>query len=456
METFFKTSNLILMYYFLAINTLYALLIALSIPAIYKRFKSVGLEDISKLLKSESLPTISIVLPVYNEGLGGIAAVHNLLELHYPSKDLIVVNDGSPDNTMELLINEFELVETFAMPNGNLPTEKVSKAYRSKRFSNLLVLDKENGGKSDANNCGINYSFAKLYLNVDGDTILENDALLRMVRPFLTEKLILCQGATIRILNGCTVKNGKITNVELPRNYWAGIQIVEYMRSFIYGKLGWNSLGGNLIVSGAFGLFDRKAVIECGGYNTKAIGEDFELTMTLTMKRRLEKEKAKAVMFIPDPVAWTDVPPTYSELGTQRARWHQGLCDTMWIHKDMFFNPKYGMTGMLGYPYMFFGELIEPLVETFAYFLIFFGISLGYLTWRDGLLVLMVSWGLTSIMTMIAVVMEVSTFRRYKRLGQFALLFMYTFLEVLGYRQMYIWWRFKGFWRYFKSTKGYY
>ena len=457
MQSFFTIATQFLVYYFFVINTFYAVLVFFAVPAIYKRFKEVGLEDIYSLVGSESLPSIAIILPMFNEGKGGVSAIRNMLHLEYPTKEIIVVNDGSSDDTLKLVIEEFSLEPSFAIPNGDLATGRVRGVYRTHLYPNLLVVDKDNmKSKSDANNVGINYSFSTLYLNVDGDTVLEPDALLRMVRPYMTDKNLLTQGGTIRILNGCTVEDGKITNIDVPKGFFEGIQVVEYLRSFVFGRLGWNKLGGNLIVSGAFGLFDRSAVLEVGGYNTKAIGEDFELTIQLTEYQKRLGRDVEAVMFIPDPVAWTDVPRTYQELGKQRARWHQGLCDTMWFHKHLFFNPKYGLTGLIGYPYMFFGELLEPIVETLGYILLVVGLTFGYMSGRDAIILLFVTWGITSMLTMIATVLEVSTFRRYRKFSQFIRLFTLTMLEAIGYRQMYIWWRYQGFWRYFKSTQGYY
>ena len=444
--------TLVLFWYFLVIMTFYVVLILISIPSIYKRFYEVGMEDISTLLKSETLPTISLIIPVYNMRQDAITTTYNAIEVEYPAKDIIIINDGSTDDSLEMLIKEFAFTEIIDLFPKHLETKPVKKIYQSTRFSNVKLIDKENGGKNDSNNAGINLSMSVLFLVIDGDTVLEKDALLRMIRPFFANPNTIAQGGTLRILNGCVVDRGKIYEVKMPKKAVEGIQVVEYLRSFLYGRLGWNHLGGNLIVSGAFGLFDRKVVIEVGGYELKTLAEDFELTVKLSKHQR-DMGKGQGIFFIPDPVAWTYVPDTWSWLGNQRARWHQGLFEVLMIHKNATFNPRYGMTGMIGIPYMWLGELLEPVIEVIGYVILIIGVSLGWFGWGRIFLFMSIAWGFSAIVTLISVVLEITTFRRYERFAELGKMFWYTLIENIGYRQISIWWRLRGFVRYFRKSK---
>lgn len=453
LELFFHYSGKTLFYYFLSINSFYLLLILFSIPSIYRRFMEVNLEDITHMVNSESLPEIAIIIPCYNLKEEVFSALDAVLDMQYPKKKIVVVNDGSTDNTFEMLKERLQLFEVPIISDGLLKTAPLRGVYLSKNRGSVLVIDKENGGRADALNAGLNHIHSRFYLVIDGDTILEKDALLRMVRPFFTQKSVVGQGGTIRILNGCTVVDGRIEHISLPSNYFAGVQVVEYLRSFLYGRLGWNYLGGNVIVSGAFGLFERKTVIELDGYDPKSISEDFDMTIRLIKNHYDQKRSGlNPINFIPDPVAWTMAPSTYRSIRQQRARWHQGLCETIVKLRRMFFNPKYHMTGLVAFPYMVFGELLEPVIEFVGIILIITGYCFGFYSGYDCLLIMLVAWGITATLSMVTVLMEITTFRRYRYLLQLGRLFLFSFLESFGFRQMYIWWRFIGFYKYYKGT----
>src|SRR5439155_899859 len=218
--------------------------------------------------------------------------------------------------------------------------------YRSRSRSRLLVLDKENGGKADSLNAAINASRFPLVIAVDADTLVEPAVLCRLTRPFLLGRQIAAVGGTVRVANNCTVTDGRVTDARVPAKAIPGIQVVEYLRAFLFGRLGWNRLGGNLIISGAFGLFKKEYVMAVGGYRTNSIVEDLDLVVR--MHRHLRRNKVKYEMpFIPDPVAWTEVPESFKILSRQRERWHRGLISAMWQYKGMLFNPRYGRVGLL-------------------------------------------------------------------------------------------------------------
>lgn len=441
----------IVFYYFFIINSIYAILIVNSIPLIAKRFQEVSVENIESLLGSESLPSMTIVVPAYNMEKTIIDTIYNLVNLSYPSKEVIIVNDGSTDGTWDRFVEEFKLKEIPRLKPFTIPTAEILGIFRSEVIPELICINKKNSGRSDSINVGINISTSQLLLIIDADTVVENDALLRMARPFLTDPNIVGQGATLRILNGCRVEKGSVKKIEIPDTMVEGIQVVEYLRAFLYGRLGWNAFCGPLIISGAFGLFKRDKIIDAGGYDTKSIGEDFDLTMAL-LNKEYSKNNKRPILFIPDPIAWTEIPRSFKALGKQRARWHQGLCQVMYKFRHILFNPRYGYLGLFGFPYMFFGELLEPFFELVGYFTLFIGIPMGYLPIESGIIFVLVAFGITTILTFVSIVMELSTFRRYHHPKQLLSLVYYSLLENFGYRQLYIYWRFRGLYRFFKGS----
>jgi cellulose synthase/poly-beta-1,6-N-acetylglucosamine synthase-like glycosyltransferase len=322
--------------------------------------------------------------------------------------------------------------------------------YRSRTRSRLLVLDKENGGKADSLNAAINASRFPLVIAVDADTLIEPDALLRLTRPFLLGRQIAAVGGTVRVANNCTVKDGRVTDARVPRRLLPGIQVVEYLRAFLFGRLGWNRLGGNLIISGAFGLFRKDYVAAIGGYRTTSIVEDLDLVIRL--HGYLRAHRIRYVMpFIPDPVAWTEVPESAKILARQRERWHRGLIAAMWQYKWMLFNPRYGRVGLLAMPFYAFGEMLAPLIEVMGYIVTILGLSAGMVDLSFALLFILVAWGYGMLLSIWAVVLEEVSFRRYRRFSDLLLLLLYASLENFGYRQRTVWWRLKAFVTVWKS-----
>lgn len=445
----FSAVNII---YFFVIYLVYALLILLAFPEIIRRYNELNLEDFEHLLGSFSLPPISVIAPVYNEEERIIESIHSFIRLRYPKKEVIIVNDGSTDRTLEVLIREFQLQRVPAVYPQPLPTKPLRAVYRSHQVPDLVVIDKENGLKCDAMNAGLNISTCPVFLQIDSDTLVESDALLRMIRPMLNREGVYAEGATLRLLNGCQYSQGKVTKVKLPKNYWEVIQVGEYLRAFLYGRLGWNTLGGTLSISGAFGLFTKDHVIKVGGYDPNAIGEDLELTLAM-IKEQKKHFKTAATVFVPDPVAWTEGPSSAQSLGRQRSRWHQGLIECLIKHRNMFMNPKYGWSGILGFPNLVFAEALQPLMEFFSYLIIVIGMFLGVVDWYYVGLFVLVCWGLNSILTMIAIMMELTTFQRYRGVKEITKLLIYAILENVGYRQLYFIWKIQGMIKYFRKEK---
>ncbi|PYP59803.1 MAG: glycosyl transferase [Gemmatimonadetes bacterium] len=444
MSEIIRDANFAILFYFLALNSFYALLLVLSIPEIWEQTRLAEDEDFQRLMQSDALPPITILVPAYNEQKTIEASVTAILALHYRNYEVVVVNDGSKDETLEALRHAFDLYEIPRTYPETIPTKPLLALYRSRTRTKLVVIDKENGGKADSLNAAINASRFPLVIAVDADTLIEPDALLRLTRPFLLGRRIAAVGGTVRVANGCVVKHGQVTDARVPRRLLAGIQVVEYLRAFLFGRLGWNRLGGNLIISGAFGLFRKDHLLAVGGYDATSIVEDLDLVVRLHRYLRSRKVRYE-IPFIPDPVAWTEVPESLRVLARQRERWQRGLVAAMWQYRGMLFNPRYGRVGLIAVPFYAFGEMLAPLVEVFGYGITVAGLALGVVNVPFALLFILVAWGYGMLLSLWAVVLEEVSFRRYRRVGDLVRLLLFATLETVGYRQCGVWWRLRAF-----------
>ena len=294
----------------------------------------------------------------------------------------MLVNDGSTDDTVAVLERDFELVPVQPIFQRRVESAAIRAIYRSRLNPNLVLVDKDNGGKADALNAGVNVARGELVCAIDADTIIESDALLRMVRPFLYRDDVVAAGGTIRAANGSDVVRGRVVAPRAPRRVLPALQAVEYLRAFLTGRLGWNRLGGNLIISGAFGMFRRESMLDASGYEHETVGEDMELVARLR-RRAYERGGPGRVDFIPDPVAWTEVPQSLRVLGRQRDRWHRGLADVLWRHRRMLLNPRYGSVGLVAFPYFLGVELLAPVIEALGLVGLGVGLALGPSTGRS-------------------------------------------------------------------------
>src|SRR6266487_2606780 len=452
MSTAVHVTDLLILVYFLALNSFYALLLVLSIPEIWEQTRLAEDEDFQRLMQSDALPPITILVPAHNESATIEASVTAILTLEYRNFEIIVVNDGSKDDTLEQLRNAFELYEVPRTYPETIATKPLRALYRSRTRTRLLVIDKDNGGKADSLNAAINASRFPLVIAVDADTLIEPDALLRLTRPFLLGRRIAAVGGTVRVANGCVVKHGQVMDARVPRRLLPGVQVVEYLRAFLFGRLGWNRLGGNLIISGAFGLFRKDHLLAVGGYDATSIVEDLDLVVRLHRYLRSRKVRYE-IPFIPDPVAWTEVPETLRVLARQRGRWQRGLVAAMWQYRGMLFNPRYGRVGLIAVPFYTFGEMLAPLVEVLGYGITAAGVAAGVLNTSFALLFVLVAWGYGMLLSLWAVVLEEVSFRRYRRFGDLGRLLLFATLENFGYRQRTVWWRLKAFWSVFRQKQ---
>ena len=429
--------------YFILVNTVYVAttLVALSSLRRYAaRLKSLDFGDALALGGS---PPVTVIAPAYNEEATCVQSVRALLTLEYAEYEVLVVNDGSKDGTLARLTEAFDLVAAPRAPTSAISHRPLRGVYRSRTHQGLWVIDKENGGKADALNAGLAHVRTPLFCAIDVDSLVERDALSRIVRPFLEDDSTVAAGGIIRIANGCTVQGGMVTRVGLPRNLLARIQVVEYLRSFLSGRVGWDAMNATLIISGAFGMFKRALVVDAGGYDTTTVGEDMELVVRLHRYCR-ERGIPGRIAFIADPVAWTECPETLRILGRQRERWHRGLTEVLWRHRRMLLNPRYGRVGLLAMPYFFVLEMLGPIIELAGYAAFVVTIAIGRADPRYVAAFLLLAFVLGMSLSLAALSLEELTFRRYPKTRQLLQLMLVSVLEGVGYHQLHTWWRFKG------------
>lgn len=430
-------------YYLLAINTSYLVLMVAAFRLLRRHLRLSRLVDERLLFRSAALlKPVSILAPAFNEELSVVDNVRSLLNLNYPHHEVILVNDGSRDGTLEALRTAYDLEETVRAPVGDLPTQPVRAVYRAPHHPNLLVVDKANGGKFDALNAGVNYARCPLFLAIDTDSLLERDVLLKLVRPFLERPETVAVGGLVRAVNGCDVRGGRVVRVGLPRNPLVLWQIVEYVRAFLFGRIGWAGADMLLVVSGAFGMFQRDAVLAAGGYR-HTVGEDMELVLRLHRTLR-ERGRPYRVAFLPDPVCWTEVPETPGVLGRQRNRWSRGLMESLWMHRAMLGRPRYGRIGLVALPYFLLVEALGGFVELIGYATVATAWWLGAAELSFVLAFLAVSMLFSSALSLGALAGEELTLRPYPRLRHLLVLGLFGLLEGLGYHQLSLWWRVRG------------
>ncbi|WP_153798924.1 glycosyltransferase family 2 protein [Foetidibacter luteolus] len=401
-----------------------------------------GFTDYRMLASSPHAPSISIIAPAYNEGATIVENVRSLLSIYYSNLELIVVNDGSKDDCLQKLIDTYNLEKIDFFVRYQLKTKTVRGVYKSRNpvFKKLIVVDKENGGKADALNVGINIASNDFTICIDVDCILEQDAILKMVKPFIeeTKMRVIASGGVIRIANSCEVEDGRLVKVHLPRQYLPRMQALEYIRAFLLGRMAWSRLNGLLLISGAFGAFDKEIVIKCGGYDHNTVGEDMELVVR--MRRYMEEQKVPyKVTFIPDPLCWTEAPASYKILGRQRNRWTRGTYETLKFHKKLFFNPRYGLLGMLSYPYWFFFEMLAPVIEFFGFIVFLFLAGFGMIEWDTFFVLLLFVISFGYLYSSFAVFMEVITYNQYKRKTEIASLLLSALTEPFNFHPFVVW-----------------
>ncbi|MHB0852953.1 glycosyltransferase family 2 protein [Stutzerimonas nitrititolerans] len=437
--------------YFVLLNGTYLVLNVLSMASLlaYMRERAV-IGEAAPYLGVE--PPVSILMPAFNEEATIRTSVRSMLQLQYPEFEVLVINDGSKDRTLEVLIEEFALVLHPEPVRQSVAHKPIEAIYRSQRYVNLRVIDKTNGGKADALNAGINVARHGLFCGVDADSILQRDSLLRVVQPFLEDERTIAAGGTVRIANGSHVRGGFLIQAGLPKSWLARFQIVEYLRAFLFGRLGWSPLNAVLIISGAFGLFDREKVITVGGYRTDTVGEDMELVVRLHRYHR-QHRLAYRIRYLPDPICWTECPQDLGTLGRQRSRWQRGLAESLGRHSRLAFSRRGGTPGWLAWPFMTLFEWLGPLIELAGYCFMLGGFALGVVSLSALTLFLLVAVGMGILLSVNGLLLETLSFRVYTRRRDMLQLFLMAVLENLGYRQLNTLWRCRGLWQWFSRQR---
>jgi len=437
--------------YGLILIFIYSSGILLSDRAVKRNKKRAHFLQVNDIVSATDIPSVTLVAPAYNEGKTIVENVKSLLAIQYPFYDLLIVNDGSTDNTMQLLIDKYDL-EPFdtTFSTQPIPTATVNRIFKSRKaqYKQLTVIDKNNGGKADAINAGINFAASELILCTDADCIIEQDALLKMVRPYLEEsdqEIIACGGA-IGIANDSVISNGTIKELRLPNDMIPMIQVVEYIRAFLIGRMGWGEINGLMLVSGAFGMYPRNRLIDVGGYDAKTVGEDFDLCIKLRVHMEQIKKPYK-VVYVPETLCWTEAPPDYDIFIKQRDRWARGLIETLFIHKKLFLNPKYRNVGLFFIPYWFFFEFGAPIVEFLGLIsLIVFGIF-GLINWTTALLLLFSVYLFGCIFSTVAIFFYVKSFKHYSTSKQVTELLLAAYLEPFLYHPVLVYAQIKGYYK---------
>jgi cellulose synthase/poly-beta-1,6-N-acetylglucosamine synthase-like glycosyltransferase len=437
--------------FFAVVNGFYVVSFVAASADLLTRARETRAESRSRVLSSELAPRISVLVPAFNEELTLVESVRATLTMQYPDLEVVVVDDGSTDGTLDVLIREFSLRPIRPVFEPTVPTAEIVAIYRSRTSTNLVVVAKRNGGKADALNAGLDVASGRLVCAVDADTLIAPDALQRMVRPFVADPETVVVGGTIRLANGGTVVKGRMVQEAAPRNLLARFQVIEYLRAYLIGRVGWNRLGGNVIISGAFGLFDRAAVLEVGGY-AHTVGEDMELVLRLR-RHGYEVGRPRHVEFAADAVAWTEAPETLRVLGRQRDRWHRGLTDTLRLHREVLFNRRYGALGTVVTPAYLVVEWLSPIVEAVG--LVFVGVlwATGRVDTEFAVLFLLLAYGLGVLFSLGGLLLEELTSRRYGSIRSRGRLVVAALLENFGYRQLTVVWRLRGLLRYVRGRQ---
>ena len=449
---FISFFNYFCMAFTILLSIIYILQLIISFIKVRKNNKLKQSNDYGRYVSSENLLPISLLIPAYNEEENIVSNIKSLMKMDYPQFEIIVVNDGSTDKTHERIIESFGLYKIESAIKTSIPTKEVLGIYYNIEYPNLIYVEKENGGKSDALNAGINVSSYPLFVCLDADSRIEPDALLKLSIEFLKNTDTIVAGGLVRIANGFKIRDGRVSGFSMPEKMIERFQIVEYFRSFLSGRVSWGATNSMLIVSGAFGVFKKQAVIEVGGYKTNTIGEDMEIVVRLHRYMRAHKRKYK-IIFCEDSVCWTQGPMSVADIRSQRRRWQIGLLDTLLSHKALFLNPRYGTVGLMAIPYHWIFELFGAVIEALGYFIIPFSLIMGELNIFFFVVYFLLAVLLGVILSLGSLILEQYTRKSVMSAKQCLSLSLYALLENFGYRQMITLFRLEGICKYRKLRK---
>ncbi|HEU5106772.1 MAG TPA: glycosyltransferase [Solirubrobacterales bacterium] len=448
-----RALNELTLAYFIVLDAIYLAMAAIGWWAVESYVRIRSARDYDRVRTSPLSPALTILVPAYNEELAIVTSVRALLANRYPSLQVLVINDGSSDSTLEALRGAFDLRPVLRTPSSSLPTARVRGIYASPTEPRLTVIDKENGGKADSLNAGLRFARTPLFCSIDADTMLDPDALSRIVWEFEARPETVAAGGIVRVVNGSQVKEGRVTEVRTPKAWLPTLQILEYLRAFLGGRIAWSRLGMLLIISGAFGLFRRDVVVEAGGYDTETVGEDAELVMRLHRHQR-DHGRSSRIIFFPDPICWTEAPTSLRVLSRQRDRWQRGLLQMLWKHRGMLGRRRYGAVGMVGFPYFAVFEAVGPLIEVAGYLVFAISLATGAVSWAFALLFLILALGFGFVISFMTLLMEERAFRRYPSWPSLGRLLAASIVENFGYRQLLSLIRARAWWTELRGTSG--
>ncbi len=426
--------------YFVVLQLYMLMLAAIAAAALYKERMLERFGRLDDMLASDISPPVSVIVPAYNEEAGIVESVRSIAMISYPRVEVVVVNDGSKDGTLEKLIGSFKL-EPVPLPyRANLETSEVRQVYHTRRPVSITVVDKVNGGRADAINAGINVARYPYVMITDADVLIDGTALVKAMRHIVEDRhRTVAVGGNVRPLNGCVVKYGHIVEAKVPRTWIERWQLLEYVRSFVSARPAWSAMNALPLISGAFGIFLRQALVEVGGLTSGHMGEDMDLTMRIHRHYR-KLGRPYRMVYAPSAVVWTEVPSTRAVLRRQRIRWHRGLMTAVRDFRSSFLNPRHGSIGMIGWPAMVLFEYLAPIIEAAGYVIVPLGLILGGIDPVAALLLLLVAL-LAGALTSLAALLLDERYGYFNEPMEALKLLTMVFVENLGLRQQTVWWR---------------
>lgn len=436
--------------YYIALHSIYLMLILIGATQLRRHSQGISYGEFQRIADSSLTMPITVIIPAYNEEVMIVNTVLNALKLRYPQHEVIVVNDGSADHTLQTLIDHLRLRRVDKVGKRSIQTKKIFGVYESSNFPNLVVVDKGNGRRADAINAAVLYSRYPLLCVIDADCVLEEDGLLHMARPFLRDSKVVAAGGVVRPSNGLVVDEGKIVSVKLPTNLLALNQEVEYARSFHWARIGLSKLNSMLCISGAFMLIKKDVFVAVGGSWSESITDDIEFTIRLNRYvYDREKPQQQKIAYVPDAVCYTEVPNTIRQYASQRNRWQRGTFQALLRSIGMMLNPRYGLTGLFGMPFFMIFEALSAVIETSGYILVAVALLLGIATTGEIILFFFLAFVLGTLLSLAAVLLKETTrLRTASRSDLWRLLFA-VFTDNLFFHQLHLLIRFVGTFDYF-------
>lgn len=444
---FFQTTILIYMVIVLAI---YVIMLIFALIEL-NNDKKLSRESVDESLQNiDYMHPVSILVPAYNESINIVNTVQSLLSSRYPEYEIIIINDGSKDDTLDVAIEAFKMRRINKVVRKSLPTKDIRGIYMSTVNPRILLIDKENGGKADSLNCGINLSSYDYFCSIDGDCILGENSIAQVMAPMVEDPTVIAAGGNVKIANGSDIQMGKLMKYALSNRPLVMMQVIEYFRAFLMGRITFSRFNMVFIISGAFSIFSKKEVIEVGGYLRDTIGEDMELVVRLHRLIR-RKDKHKKIKFLSHPICWTEAPETISQLKRQRSRWHQGLIESLWRNKTIFLNPRYGGVAYVTFPYFLFIECLGPIIEFGGYLYLVYAFFTGRIFLEFAVLLLLLFVINGALFSMVSVIMEAWIMKRYLSPKDILRLFILAMTEIFWYKPMTLWFRLVGIWNYVRG-----